>query len=361
MLSIAAVGAVTNVGIDATSTMLSIRAGIQRQDEIRGFTTYDPDDMETPLFGCPVTGITDGFQFAGVWIRLAELAFRDVIRQVTAGVADVEGYLQRTAIFWALPNVVGPRIMWPQDVLQQRLGMCLNHVLLEHTPHPPRIANHWVTVADHAAAFEALARVGGLLQADNLDRVLLVAVDSFLDQKSLQHAIEWDAIRMPNGRDGYLPGEAAAALLFSKSTQNAMAAVRAAAVNADPLSCGDEQNERNTAMARKWEKAIVSVLDEVFGEEFVFAGDLYLDANGERWRDQVFGELVTLTGGRIDWDQTSVVVPGESVGEIGAAFGGLNLAMAAWCFAQNASQAELALVLSLDDDGTVAVALVSRA
>ncbi|CAM2006475.1 hypothetical protein [Acanthopleuribacter pedis] len=362
MVYIAGYGAITNVGIDAVSSILSIRAGIQRHAELKDFTAFDPDDLEAPLIGCPVSGITDGFQFTGAWIRLSVFAVNEIARKwVLPHTAEPAAYWQRTALLWALPNVAGMRHEWPADIADDHLGKCLNAILCEHLDHPPRTRNQWVVPTDHAAAADATARVSALLQNDDIDRVLVVAVDSYFDRKSIDYALGSGMIRTGEGNDGYLPGEAAAAVLFAKQADASLARVRACAVEREQVDPEQDRHLVITALARLWEKAVVKALTEAYDTDFVFTGDIYLDANGWMLRNEVWGEVMVLLAERVDWDRTNVIVAGESVGEIGAAFGGLNLAMVAWSYENQATDAEAALVLSLDEDGAASAILVTRA
>lgn len=358
MLNILGFGAVTNVGMDALSTILSLRAGIQRQAEIKHLTTYDPDDMETPLFGCPISGFSDGFYYTGAWIRMGLAALQDLDRNfVQPHFPDAAAFWQRTALYWALPRLAEDRLGWPADVADLQTAR-LNEILAEHVPFAPRGARAWSAQQDHASVALALAAAQGLLLNDNIDQVVLIAVDSFLDIQSLNYVLECDTMAKPDGTEGFLPGEAGTALLLgSASSTPSLAGVIDVAVEQGEVR-GETQQQKVVALARLLEAAILKVFETRFDRETPFHGDIYWDASGVRLHDLVLAEITVRLADRIDWDQTAVHTPGESVGEIGAAFGGLNLASVAWAYQNRAASAEYSLVLSLDYTGTASAVLL---
>ncbi len=357
MLKILGYGAVTNVGMDALSSILSIRAGIQRQAEIRHLTTFDPDDLETPLFGCPVSGFTDGFYYTGAWIRLGLAALQDLDRTfVQPRFSDAAAFWERTVLYWALPSLGGARIGWPAPVADAQTAR-LNQILLEHLVQPPRVGAAWSAQQDHAAVAHALPAVHGLLCNDHVDHVVVLATDSLLDIQSLNFALESELMAKPDGTEGFLPGEAAGALLFGREQAAGHAQVMDVAIERGEVPRG-AQHEMVTALARLLEAAILKVFETRFDEEAPFVGDLYWDASGVRLHELVLAEVTVRLAGVIDWDRTNVHAPGESVGEIGAAFGALNLSMVTWSFQNRAASAESSLVLSLDMTGTASAVLL---
>jgi 3-oxoacyl-[acyl-carrier-protein] synthase-1 len=88
-----------------------------------------------------------------------------------------------------------------------------------------------------------------------------------------------------------------------------------------------------------------------------FAGDLYLDLNGEEWRAHGWGHAQVHLVREIDFDRCRTWLPAVSIGEIGAAAAPVALSLALWNFDRDGSRD--ALVVSTADDGKVAAIRLS--
>ncbi|WP_220815176.1 hypothetical protein [Pseudomonas paralcaligenes] len=60
----------------------------------------------------------------------------------------------------------------------------------------------------------ALEQIGALFATSNMQRALLVGVDSYLNAASINHYLAAKRLLVPGNSDGFLPGEGAAALLL---------------------------------------------------------------------------------------------------------------------------------------------------
>jgi len=48
---------------------------------LKGVTAYDPEELEAPVTGAPVKGVTDGFIQTGRWLAMARVSLADLFRR----------------------------------------------------------------------------------------------------------------------------------------------------------------------------------------------------------------------------------------------------------------------------------------
>lgn len=70
---------------------------------------------------------------------------------------------------------------------------------------------------DRAALGTGLALARQLLDQEQLPGVLVVGLDSYLNAASINHYLSEERLLVPGNRDGFIPGEAAAAVLLERS------------------------------------------------------------------------------------------------------------------------------------------------
>src|SRR5687767_13853597 len=112
---VSSLGMVTNLGRDVRTACAAARAGISRFAPLDEFTTYDPDLLEAPVIGGPITGFTDGFAATGAFVRLAQTALDDLIAYGALPPKENEKFWRGTGLVWCLPEVTFERFMWPED------------------------------------------------------------------------------------------------------------------------------------------------------------------------------------------------------------------------------------------------------
>ena len=78
--TVSSLGLVSNLGRDVRTACASARAGVARLSPLQDVVAFHPDDLEAPLVGAPVAGLTDGFVATGTFLRLADAALADLVR-----------------------------------------------------------------------------------------------------------------------------------------------------------------------------------------------------------------------------------------------------------------------------------------
>jgi 3-oxoacyl-[acyl-carrier-protein] synthase-1 len=247
-------------------------------------------------------------------ITLALGALRALVRDAEL----TRDELRSSALLLALPEA-GP------DVAGWDLARAFAPALLGRAgiDPPARVA---VDQSGHGAALVLLEAAARLLHDRKVGRCVLVAVDSYLDAERLT---EWDErrgrLRSDRNPDGFLPGEAAVALLFEPpGERRALAAVAPPAFGVEPQPIGGDKNGLNGESHRAFEWGLA--------------------------RMRLTPAL----------DEARVRHPADCVGDVGAASGALLVGLAAHLL-ERGRAATSALVFTASSAGQRAATLVSAA
>lgn len=358
-LAVTGMGMITSVGRDTATACASIRAGITRPQEIPSFPLLDEDTCEElALVGHPIESFSEGFAALGVWLRLG-LACLDQLAEAPdlPGPEDAK-FWGRTGLLVVTPALLAERF-GPEAADPTGLERSYLDRLIGQSRRPFARDFSAVVPAGHTGAIAALIEARKLLASRELDRVIILGADSFLDDLTLDHLAEANRLKTPANPAGFAPGEAAACLLLEDlSAATRRGATVRALVSAARLA--DEERTLASGLLSRGE-ALARALDGCLaddGEVGLFADDLVADLNGEAWRAQ---ELATaLVRVRRSWGAPRSVYPAASVGETGAASGPLSLCVGVRAIERGYSRGSRVLVTTSSEDGQVGAALLSR-
>jgi 3-oxoacyl-[acyl-carrier-protein] synthase-1 len=366
--AVSSLGLVSNVGRDVRTACAAARAGISRLAPIEGATAFEPDELEAPIIGAPIVGLTDGFVATGSFVRLAHAALEDLIEYGSLP-KDVENdFWRRTALVWSLPEATFERFMWPEDEVADILRIACAERLVNVSAVRLSVLPAGQIARGHVAVAEALSRIDELAMQAGAERVVLIATDSYMDTLALRLLLLENRVKSAESPAGLLPGEAGAALLLEESARSSSACgpqcriVGTASMDGAPLS---DVDEKNPAAARRAiaptvgihvAAVIASVLDQANCQ--MFTGTVFLDLNGEEWKAIAWALAVVQLKGRLDLEGATVEYPCLTFGELGAATAVVSICQAARAFARRYSDGDRALVLSIGDRGQVSAILI---
>lgn len=345
--AITATGMISSVGWTARICCASIRAGLRRPVDLDYFASADFDTHESvPLVAYPIRGVTEGFLLAARWVRMATLCLDDLIR--SARHPSDASFWEDTALCIALPSGRSERFDTAADPVDT-LGDMVLDTLRRARGEAFLPAATSVVTAGHAGAAYALAGADALLEAGDASRVVVLAVDSYLDPLTL----DWLAASGRLGGEGgagLRPGEAAAALLLesSPSSREVMAYVDGVSTAHAPHA---DEAEATAALGRTLAQVCTNVLDQSAAPG-PFEGDMVLDLNGEQWRARCFGYATFHLADRLRGD-VQPILPALSIGEVGAASGAAAVCLAVHAFQRGYARGPHTVVLSTSEEGAV--------
>jgi len=349
---------VTSLGYGRTGSCAAIRAGLSSARLLPGTEVSEGEGQVSPARGHPIPGFVEGFFQAGAWVRLASGALEDLLHEGPFSASD---FWQRTGLI-ALPPLLDPaRFMWAIHQHPDASAFFMRPLRdIIGLPIPPKFIE--VVAAGHAGVGEALQRAEKLIGSQQVDRVLIIGADSYLDGLSLQWLAQYRRLKSGESPVGLLPGQAGACLLVeSDASARARRATSEGHVVAVVVKApSTEKPPTVTELGRLLAQAVAEALDAA-GAPHPFRGDVVLDLNGEEWKAHAWGTAQVLLARRIDFSECRRLLPCESLGETGAASGLLGVGLAIDHFSGGESPDHEALVCSVSDAEQVAVVLVRGA
>jgi 3-oxoacyl-[acyl-carrier-protein] synthase-1 len=195
-LEIASIGMVTSVGLDAPSACAAMRAGIDGFQETRFLS--GPDEA---LIGAPVP-LPRGWIGEKRFAHLAAGAVCEVLHEAP----EARG---QSVVILCLPEESRPgRPLRDVQMLKRRI--------LE-IAEIPQSARSLSISHGRPSGLVALDQARRILAADEAPFVLIVGVDSYLTTHAVEHYMSRRRLLTLTNPDGFIPGEAAAAILCTKA------------------------------------------------------------------------------------------------------------------------------------------------
>ena len=195
---IVASGMVCSAGLNARSTCAALRAGIARFDE----TSYRDNNGE-PIVGAVAPIFQGKVRFKERFFALLSMALEDCLKGVDRGL------LGQVPLLVGLPEAGRPGVPGSVStiigVAQERLGVRFD-------PEHSRTLS-----MGHTAGFRALGVARELLRNPRVPACLISGVDSYMRAATLLWLEHHDRLKTPENSDGVIPGEAASAVLVTRS------------------------------------------------------------------------------------------------------------------------------------------------
>jgi 3-oxoacyl-[acyl-carrier-protein] synthase-1 len=346
-LAVTATAAITSAGAGAAQTCASIRAGIVRLGEhaYHRSVARDPEWQEGEPLVVAAAGDVD--PFAGGHQRLHALLAPALVELTR------DGRLQRadlaaTALLVALPSSDPATDRWALDDLFVP-DLCRRTGLSFHTTRVSR--------AGHAGVFALLDEAAELLAGREVEACVVAGVDSYLSVDRLKALDAAYRLKSARNVDGFVPGEAAAAILVESPRRMQARKVEARATIAG-LGLGEEPETVRSDKAstgRGLTAALRQALPSSGNPAWVLC-----DLNGESYRAFEWGVALARLGERLGGIER-LGLPARSVGDVGAATGALLAIMAVEGFRRGYAPAGDALCWTGSEGPLRAAARVSRA
>lgn len=358
--ALSAIGAATALG-GAVQAAAAARAGVARPSPIPGGLAVDSETNEpVPVTGLAAVGLTDGFEGMGRLARLGEAALLDLVS------ASPPISPSRTRMLLALPRPPGEgaeahrgrggRVLGEEDPEDEeepedppgRKAEHLAREILDGANVPLLQTSVQCFLGERAGTTEALQHAMATLAQRQCDAVLLLALDSLADPSRLDALVAEGRVKTPDNPTGFLPGEAAVALLLerrdARSTRPPLALVGTPISTVEPV--GPEGV--SPAAGRRLHDLLAGLAAPM---RVRAPGTIYLDLNGESNRAREWGNILVRARRTTRLDTWATELPATSFGETGAASPLLALLLAAQAFSRQPRAAEVALVAIADDLG----------
>lgn len=339
-VGITALGTVCSLGLNAVQSCAAIRAGIAGFRQWDGYhcqqVTFDPGNLEPlvcariPMDGPPRDDITN----------FAVMVLKEVIETARLSRALLTG---RTGLYLSLPpdrradkeTGLSGRIL---EEIQQRTGI-------------PGFQETSLITSGHAGAMLAMQEAAARLKTGEVDYGLVVGADSYFDLDVLAWLDDAGRLKSEQNKDGFIPGQGAAAVLLERGNH---AADRSAPVLAWMDGFGQAREEHlifaeQPSVGQGLCQAIQACCPGGQEEQPPLTWVL-CDLNGESYRSREWGYSLVKLHDSLNAVQT-LWHPADCVGDMGAASGALLAVLAARAFQRGYAPDHRTLVWSGSDNG----------
>ncbi len=360
-LNIEAVGVVCSLGLDLPNAAAAYRAGITRGEPDDDFSARDIDSgagIGVTTHGAPL--ISHGFEGLPRFLRLVEGALRDIQRRLPdqfwkkrIGVAVVLPNPKRRYLTYGLLSDPGEqesarRTLDDIPVLTKELLEPLLRKAFDvaQAQQPATLYNVY---ADGAVGFiDALQDAAKSINAGEIDTLLICCADSFLDFATLSWLESTGRLKTPDVPVGMQPGEAAAVVAVTSSSQsNARLRIETTSSAIEDASFVSKEICVGRALA-----GCIGACLAVDGDDGRRPIWLVSDLNGESYKAQEWGHmLVRLREAHQQIADSIVWFPAMGVGEVGAAFPAMAIGFIQQSINRGYAPASSALVCCSADHG----------
>lgn len=222
-----------------------------------------------------------------------------------------------------------------------------------------------VMALGRAGLSNALSQAAALLDAVDCEHVLLVGADTYLNAPTINAYLQAERLQVKGNSDGFIPGEAAAAILLKKNMPSSRS--QSTHENGTPLinvigyGVGNEPGRVDGSIPNKSQgltKAIRSAL--IMSQiEFDSLDFRVSDQNGESFFSREAANAmtrVTPVGGGL----SNLITIADSIGEVGAAMGPVMLAYMFKIMGQQGAPGGCGLLHLANDNGLRSAVIVNR-
>jgi 3-oxoacyl-[acyl-carrier-protein] synthase-1 len=206
-----------------------------------------------------------------------------------------------------------------------------------------------------SSALLALEKAVAALRVGSIDLALVAGVDVRTHEAAVAAAVKAGRAIGPNRRWGYVPGEAAAAVLLASEQGLRRSALRALATLTTVASGHETVGSAAPCVGRGLTDVVRRALEVVPPDQT--AARVFCDLNGERHRSDEWGFTVCRVGRRLR-DPSAFVAPSVAWGDCGAVNGLLLLALSVSAGARAGIGDTYSLVWTSSDGSERAAAIV---
>ncbi|WP_158623558.1 hypothetical protein [Corallococcus sp. CA053C] len=350
-LAVTGLGMVSSVGLGVVPACAAIRAGIVRPQPLRSFQVLESEPVESlPLVAHPIEGYTEGFLAVGRWLRLAAGAFDDLLTYGTPPGRSSTAFWRQTGLVAALPfpdeESLSGHLQRDLELLRKAYVLPLLRIVgVPISPEHTQLL--W---SGHAGALDAVCHAQRMLEAGRVERVVVIAADSYLDERTLEELLDQRRLKSPSVPCGLMPGEAAACFLLETRRSLRARQVRPEAIIRGAVTARNERSSMTDPPTGELLAQVTQQTLDMAGLTSPFSGDLHTDLNGENWRASHVAYARVRLSERLSPD-VRLRTTALSLGDVGAASGAVSLCVACRAWRRGYSLTDTSLILMLSERG----------
>lgn len=338
------------VGLDAETTCAALRAHVSRlrQTDIYLPLPIGPEaEAEAPLVAGCVPELDPTVQGPERLLTLALGALRGLIERASMARAE----LSRTGILIALPSEDEVTTAW--KLRDSFMAALLARAGLREVAQERRA----VSLGGNAGLPSLLRTAVTWMDARSVEQCIVLGVDSHIDFGRLRALDLAYRLKSERGVDGFVPGEAAVALLVERigpriaTRRPCLSRLTLPQMADEPRPMSGDKPSTGTALSTVLRGAIASL------PKGRLPGWILCDMNGESYRGFEWGLARVRLGDHLA-GRLTIQHPADCIGDTGAACAGLLVSCATQAYLRGYAPEDAALVWTASTDGARAAMLV---
>ncbi len=351
-LAISGMGIVSPIGHDAKTTCASLRCGINRFGPL-DFSYMDETDLEmVALTGSRISGITNGYSGIALLTILSTKALDSLIQEEQLDLKDNQ-FWEKTKISISHTAQRVPESDLSDNDIEEELISKLFKYYNKVIPY----RNFSINFNGNTASFHSITEIFDSLSAGDFDRGVVVAVDSLVEGDVLEYYLTSQRVLMPDNSNGMIPGEAGAAIMLESSQSLKRQGKSPLSYITRPVISQEENSFLSS------DGVIAPVLAQTFirSAQLVEKIDsLYIDLNGELSKVKYYGAAIPSVVKALKHYPEAVIVPAESLGDIGAVTPLVSICSAIQSYRRNYAHGDKSLILAIADSGECGSLLITE-
>lgn len=314
-INIIALGLITTLGIGVNESCANYRAGLNNITEYDYTQFLDKDNGELIGIRCyQIEAYTEGFYRIGRWIRLAHGAIIDLLFTYKIAI-DNRYFWEKTGVIFLLPQIddryeideIPPNQFFITEYLNKTLDLCSIKI-----PNN----NKFVFNEGKAGIHHVIDKALNLMTDNHLERLLIVASDSYLEPSIIEWLASNKRLKLPNDNYGLIPGEAGCAILVEKNDNRSNVLPLAQIISNSFAQYRDDDLIKTKSKGTALSGTVLKTLNSS-GIKLPFQGTLISDINGELWRSQEIGNALARLGSQKIASDVEINTIANGFGETG--------------------------------------------
>ncbi len=207
--AITGMGLISPIGHDVKTACASFRCGINRFGALESITLDEEEMEEVPVTGSPLSGITDGYRGTALYTIIAVKALLDLV-EFSGLSSNDEPFWKDTVLHLCLTEQRSEDLWFLQEEIETELAQKI--IGLSKLPVP--IENIQINTSGRTALYHSITAITQSFRKQEYKRGIVLAVDSLVDEDALDYYSERGRILNPGEKNGFIPGEAGAAIML---------------------------------------------------------------------------------------------------------------------------------------------------
>ncbi len=203
---------ISPIGLDVKTAAASFRCGMNRFGALESMTLDEEEMEEVPVTGSSLSGITDGYKGTALYTIIAGKTLLDLINFSELPLTD-ETFWKEIVLHICLTEQRNEDLWFLQEEIEAELAQRVS----SFTGIPIPSGNIRLNFSGRTALYHSISDIHQSFLERRYKRGIILTVDSLVDADALNYYSERGRLLNPGEKNGFIPGEAGAAILIESA------------------------------------------------------------------------------------------------------------------------------------------------